>query len=123
MRRPDCQRILTFLIELDALVAHHQLIGLEIGGLQRRLDLGGIGRCRAIDRIASTKNACNLRAAVSSIVVALFLFVNLGISAVGAPAADAPRRSVERALRDLAGRLDERGIGISGISAMIMGGL
>src|ERR1700692_2227683 len=37
-----CQDVLSLVVELDALVTHHQLIGLKIGRLQSRLDLGGI---------------------------------------------------------------------------------
>src|SRR5581483_6892549 len=32
--------VLALVVELDALVADHELIGLEVGRLQRRLDLG-----------------------------------------------------------------------------------
>src|SRR6476660_7572947 len=46
------QYVLALVVELDALVAHHQLIGLHVGRLERRLDLGGFGGARAIDLVA-----------------------------------------------------------------------
>src|SRR6202140_5066889 len=70
--------VLAFFVELDALVAHYQLLGFHVGRLQRGLYLGGIGRARAIDRIAQHEEALHLaRGGIVEFVAALLL-VHLG---------------------------------------------
>src|ERR1700743_3073247 len=49
------QDVLALVVELDALVADHELIGLQVGRLQRGLDLRGLGRAGTVDRINEDK--------------------------------------------------------------------
>ncbi len=53
-------------VELDAVIAHHQLFGLEIGRDQRGADLSGSVEPARFSASASVSMACRLRALVSS---------------------------------------------------------
>src|SRR2546421_9732868 len=68
------QNVLALVVELDALVAEHELLRLQISRLQRRLDFCRIGRAGAVDRVHQGEEAGHLAArGVVQLVAALVL--------------------------------------------------
>ena len=110
--------VLPGLVELHAVVAHHQLVGLEVGLGQRDADLLRIGRAGAIDRIGEREEALHVaRAGVVEIAAGLGLVHLVDLGGDRARLADVPGAAVHRALRDVGDRRDERRIGEAGIVA------
>ena len=112
------QRVLAGVVELHAAIADHELIGLQIGRLQRRLDLGRIGRAGAVDRVGQHQKALHpARAGVVEIAAVFVLEHLVDLVAVAARLADIPGAAVHRALGELADVGNEARIGEAGIVA------
>src|SRR6185437_13080625 len=107
------QDVLALVVELDTLVADHELIGLEVCRLQRGLDFCRLGRAGAVDRVNQYEQARHLTRDRVVHLDATLLLVHVGDDgARRAGRSQGPGRAVEGTLRDLADRLDEVGVGI-----------
>src|SRR6185437_16438474 len=97
-------------VELDALVAHHQLLGLEIGLLQRLLDRLGCRRAGTVDGVGENEERLHVaRRRIVHHVAGLGLEQLVDLGRRAARLAGIPGAAVDDALRDGADILDEGG--------------
>src|SRR5262249_31240357 len=112
------QRILAGVVEFDAVITDHELLGLEVGFAQRRLDLRRLGRARTVDGIRQDEEALHpARAGIVEIAAEFGLEHLVDLVGIASGLADVPGAAIDRALRDIADVGDESRIGEAGIVA------
>src|SRR5262249_39123088 len=94
------QSVLAGLVEPDAAVADHELLGLEVGLAQRRLDLRRLGGARAVDGIRQHEEALHpARAGIVEIAAESRLEHLVDLVGIASGLADVPGARFARALR------------------------
>ena len=114
----DARIFSTGLVELYTIVAHHELIGLEIGPGQRLADLFRLSRTGAVDGFSESEEALHVAATrIVEVAAGLGLVHVVDLVRRGAGLADVPGAAVHRTLRNVRNGRNEGWIGEAGVVA------